>query len=302
MRKETSLSKVRQEAEYKTVDFLKDKGYPVTKICEVLNISRSAYYKHKNRIKPEKQKQDELLCSLITEYHSTFDGILGYRRMTMFINKLNHKSFSEGYIHRLMKHLGITARIRRKKVNRKRIKPEYIKENVLARDFTAKAPNEKWLTDVTEFSIPGDNRKLYLSPIMDLYDNSIIEYELSYRNNNYLVFSMLDKATQKHPDAKPIFHSDRGFQYTGHIFRSKVQEAEMTQSMSRVGKCIDNGPMEGFFGTLKTEMFYGKKFKTLEELKTRIVEYIEFYNKERFQKKLGCMAPLEYRNHASICA
>lgn len=222
--------------------------------------------------------------------------------MTIFINKLNHKSFSEGYIHRLMNISGITARIRRKKVNRKKVKPEYTKENILSRDFTAKAPNEKWLTDVTEFSIPGDDKKLYLSPIMDLYDNCIIEYNLSFKNNNHLVFKMFDKATQNYPDAKPIFHSDRGFQYTGNIFKSKIEEAGMIQSMSRVGKCIDNGPMEGFLGTLKTEMFYGKRFKTLEELSDKIVKYIEFYNEKRFQKRLGCMAPLEYRNHASICA
>jgi len=103
------------------------------------------YYKYKNRIKPEKEKQDELLCSLINEYHTTFDGILGYRRMTMFINKLNHKSFSERYIHRLMNVLDITARIRRKKVNRKRIKPEYTKENILSRDFTTNVPNSQFL-------------------------------------------------------------------------------------------------------------------------------------------------------------
>lgn len=282
------------------MDFFKEKGHPVTQTCKVLGISRSGYYKHKNRVKPPKEKQDELICSLINEYHSTFDGILGYRRMTIFINKLNQKSLSEGYIHRLMNVLGITARIRRKKVNRKRIKPEYTKENVLSRDFTTNAPNEKWLTDVTEFSIPEDSRKLYLSPIMDLYDNSIIEYKLSFKNNNQLVFSMFDEAIQKYPNANPLFHSDRGFQYTGNVFKSKIEEAGMTQSMSRVGKCIDNGPMEGFFGTLKVEMYYGKKFKTLEELRGRIVEYIKFYNEKRFQKRLGCMAPLEYRNHASI--
>ena len=94
---------------------------------------------------------------------------------------------------------------------------------------------------------------------MDLYDNSIIEYKLSFKNNNHLVFSMFDKAIQKYPNAKPIFHSDRGFQYTGNVFKSKLEESGMTQSMSRVGKCIDNGPMEGFFGTLKVEMFLWKK-------------------------------------------
>ena len=284
------------------MDFFKDKGYSIVQICKVLDISRSSYYKYKNRSQPEKEKQDELLCSLINEYHLTFDGILGYRRMTMFINRLNHKSFSEGYIHRLMNVLGLTARIIRKKVNRKKIKPEYTKENILSRDFASKLPNEKWLTDVTEFSIPGESKKLYLSPIIDLYDNSIIEYELSFKNNNHLVFSMFEKAIKKYPDARPIFHSDRGFQYTSSIFKNKIEEANMIQSMSRVGRCIDNGPMEGFFGTLKSEMFYGKTFKTLEELKERIVEYIEFYNEKRFQKRLKCMAPIEYRNHASKCA
>lgn len=284
------------------MDFFKDKGYSIVQICKVLDISRSSYYKYKNRSQPEKEKQDELLCSLINEYHLTFDGILGYRRMTMFINRLNHKSFSEGYIHRLMNVLGLTARIRRKKVNRKKIKPEYTKENILSRDFASKLPNEKWLTDVTEFSIPGESKKLYLSPIIDLYDNSIIEYELSFKNNNHLVFSMFEKAIKKYPDARPIFHSDRGFQYTSSIFKNKIEEANMIQSMSRVGRCINNGPMEGFFGTLKSEMFYRKTFKTLEELKERIVEYIEFYNEKRFQKRLKCMAPIEYRNHASKCA
>ena len=197
---------------------------------------------------------------------------------------------------------GITARIRRKKVNRKKIKPEYTKENILSRDFSSNNPNEKWLTDVTEFAISRDNRKLYLSPIMDLYDNSIIQYELSFKNNNNLVFKMFDKAIKKHPNAKPIFHSDRGYQYTGNIFKRKIEDAKMTQSMSRVGKCIDNGPMEGFFGTLKTEMFYEKNFRTLEELRDKIVEHIKFYNEKRFQKRLGCMAPIEYRNHASKCA
>lgn len=271
-------------------------------ICDILGVSRSAYYKHTNRKKPEKEKQDELLCTLINEYHATFDGILGYRRMTMFINKLNHKEFSEGYIYRLMRFLNVEARIRRKKVNRKRIKLEHTKENVLARNFKADYINEKWLTDVTEFSIPGDNRKLYLSPIMDIFDNSIIEYALSYSNNNKLVFKMFDKAMKKYPDAKPIFHSDRGYQYTSNAFKIKLEEAEMIQSMSRVGKCIDNGPMEGFFGILKCEMFYDKKFESLEELRGKIVKHIKFYNEERFQKRLKCMAPLEYRNHALISA
>jgi transposase InsO family protein len=283
------------------VYYYKNKGYTVKMICDVLQIARSSYYKHQNRVKPEKEKRDETICSLIQEYHATYDGILGYRRMTMYINRLNQTKYSEGYIHRLMKFMEIKSRIRRKKVNRKRATPEYTKENILSRDFKAEKPNEKWLTDVTEFSIPTDTRKLYLSPIMDLHSNDIVVYEISLRNDNRLVFKMFDKAIEKYPDAKPIFHSDRGFQYTNRVFKTKLEEAEMTQSMSRVGKCIDNGPMEGFFGILKSEMFYGKKFKSLEELEHAIHEYIKFYNERRYQKKLGCLAPLEFRNQASIC-
>jgi putative transposase len=267
-------------------------------LCNEFGISRSAYYKHEVRIPPQKETQDELLCSLINEYHATFDGILGYRRMTLFINRLNQTTYCEGYIHRLMKQMKITARIRRKKINRKRVKPDYVKENVLARDFTASMPNEKWLTDVTEFSIPCDSRKLFLSPIMDLYDNSIVEYELSFSNNNILVFKMFDRAVLSNPTAKPIFHSDRGFQYTNNTFKSKLDDAGMNQSMSRVGKCIDNGPMEGFFGILKTEMFYGKRFNSMENLIEKIKAYITFYNEKRFQKRLKCLAPIEYRNQA----
>ena len=218
--------------------------------------------------------------------------------MTMFINKLNHKNYSEQYIYRLMKLIGIKARIRRKKVNRKRLEPFYTRENILKREFQAEKPNEKWLTDVTEFKIPGENKRLYLSAILDLYDNSIIEYELSHRNNVEVVFKMFDNAIRKYPNAKPIFHSDRGTQYTSKEFKRKVEDQGMKQSMSRVGKCIDNGPMDGFFGTLKTEMFYGKEFNSLEELKEKIVNYIKFYNNDRFQKKLNCMAPLEYRQLA----
>lgn len=265
-------------------------------ICEVLEVSRSSYYKYKNRIKPDKENQDELVGNLILEYHSTFDGILGYRRMTMFINRLNHFSYSEGYIHRLMKKMKVSARIRRQKVNRSRNVPEHTKDNILQRNFKSNAPNEKWLTDVTEFSITSDSRKLYLSPIMDLYDNSIVAYELSLSNNAQVVFKMFENAMARNPEAKPILHSDRGFQYTSIFYKEKLEESGVTQSMSRVGKCIDNGPMEGFFGSLKTEMFYGKKFSSIDELKNRIKAYIEFYNNNRFQKRLNCSSPIEYRN------
>lgn len=119
-------------------------------------------------------------------------------------------------------------------------------ENKLKRDFNATAPNQKWSTDVTEFKIPGEKKKLYLSAILDLYDRYPVSYVISCRNDNRLVFRTYDKAIASNPDAKPIFHSNRGFQYTSRVFQQKLKEQEIEQSMSRVAHCIDNGPTEGF--------------------------------------------------------
>ena len=131
-------------------------------------------------------------------------------------------------------------------------KPQYIAENLLARQFHADKPNEKWLTDVTEFKwYEGITvHKLYLSAILGLYDRRIVSYALSDHNDNPLVYKTFDKAVRTNPDAHPLFHSDRGVQYTSRAFHHKLQKAGMTQSMSRVAHCIDNGPMEGFWGIL----------------------------------------------------
>ena len=218
--------------------------------------------------------------------------------MTDRINKFNHTNYSYKYIRRIMKILNVKSRIRQKKCNRIKIKPEQTAENILNRDFNALYPNEKWLTDITEFKISGEKTKLYLSAILDLYSKEITAYKISTSNNNKLVFETFDIAMKRFPNAKPIFHSDRGFQYTSKIFKLKLDEAGMVQSMSRVGKCIDNGPMEAFWGTLKSEMFYGIKFDDLETLKAKIEEYIHYYNHDRLQAKLKGMTPIEYRNHS----
>ena len=139
-------------------------------------------------------------------------------------------------------------------------------------------------------------RKLYLSAILDLYDKRIVSYKIGDSNNNQLVFDNFDEAVVLNPDAHPLFHSDRGFQYTSKIFYSKLQEAKMRQSMSRVGRCIDNGPMESFWGMLKSEMYYLHRFTNREELILAIENYIHFYNTGRFQKRLRCMTPMEFHD------
>ncbi len=195
-----------------------------------------------------------------------------------------------------MKSIKLTAIIRRKKKRYIQSTPQITAENILNRNFVANNPNEKWLTDVTEFKLTNGS-KAYLSAILDLCDNSIISYVLGRSNNNKLVFDTLDKAIESNPTATPLFHSDRGFQYTSKTFKYKLNEINAIQSMSRVGRCIDNGPMEAFWGTLKVEMYYLRKFDTFDELKQAIDDYIEFYNKKRLQKKLKGMAPIEYRSH-----
>lgn len=139
--------------------------------------------------------------------------------------------------------------------------------------------------------------KAYLSAILDLSDKSIVSFVIGHSNNNALVFETFDIAHENHPDVKPLFHSDRGYQYTSKSFRKKLNEAGMTQSMSRVSRCIDNGPMEAFWGMLKTEMYYLKKFQTYEELREAVSNYMDYYNNHRYQKRLNCMTPIEYRNY-----
>lgn len=173
--------------------------------------------------------------------------------------------------------------------------PQYLAENVLARNFYAEHPNEKWLTDVTEFKwyCGGEKRKLYLSAILDLCDRRIVAYVIRDRNDNPLVFDTFDLAVAANPDAHPLFHSDRGFQYTNHVFHTKLTNVGMVQSMSRVGKCIDNGPMEGFWGILKRECYYGRKFTDRETLIQTIENYIRYYNTGRLQRRLGVLTPME---------
>lgn len=220
--------------------------------------------------------------------------------MTMYINHFNNTNYSWKYIRRLMRKLNIKSRIRQKRYNYEKVRPEQVGENILNRDFTASYPNKKWLTDVTEFKVIGMKQKIYLCSILDLYDRSIVSYKISFRNDNKLVFETFDEAIAQNPTAKPIFHSDRGFQFTSKVFKLKLDKQGMIQSMSRVGKCIDNGPMEGFWGTIKSEMYYLNKFYSIETLTESIVNYIEFYNNKRLQAKLKCLTPMEYRNQALL--
>jgi transposase InsO family protein len=194
--------------------------------------------------------------------------------------------------------LGIHSVIRKKKKKYKSSTPETIADNKLSRDFCATSPNEKWATDVTEFKVPGVKKKLYLSAIIDLYDRSTVSYVISGRNDNKLIFKTFDKSIASNPDAKHIFHSDRGFQYTSKVFQRKLKEQEMQQSMSRVGHCIDNGPTEGLWGIIKSEMYRMYAVTDESSLRFAIKDYLRFYNEERPQERYGCKTPSEVRAEA----
>jgi putative transposase len=229
--------------------------------------------------------------------HEKVDETFGYRQMTLHMNRKFKEKINHKRIYRLMKISNLRCVIRVKKKQYRRSIPQHVAENVLNREFTAEKPNEKWVTDVTELKY--GTKKAYLSAIRDLYDGSIVSYVLGHSNNNNLVFKTLDQATTLLNGDHPLIHSDRGYQYTSKGFKRKIDAAKMKQSMSRVGRCIDNGPMESFWGTLKCEKYYRRKYKTFEELTFAINEYIHFYNHDRFQKRLNGLSPMEYRAKAA---
>ena len=194
-----------------------------------------------------------------------------------------------------MKLLGVKSIIRKKRDKYESTTPEISAENVLSRDFNATKPNEKWTTDVTEFKVAGTKQKLYLSAILDLYDRSVVSYVISTRNDNNLVFRTYEEAIKSNPGATPLFHSDRGFQYTSKVFQAKLNEAGIKQSMSRVGRCIDNGPMESFQGIMKDEMRILYKYKTIEEFCDALQAYLQFYVNIRPQKRFNGKTPAQVR-------
>lgn len=293
------LGKQRNENKYLTIKyFYETKIWSINWMCKVLHISRASYYKWLHREVPGQELENIELATLIKEYDERFNHILGYRRMTSWINHFNQTNYSKKRVHRIMQKLGIHSVIRKKKNKYISVKPETIAQNILQRDFYATEPNQKWVTDITEFKVPGEKKKIYLSAILDLYDRYPVAYVLSSRNDNKLVFKTFDKAIKDNPLSKPIFHSDRGFQYTSTVFQRKLKEQEMKQSMSRVGHCIDNGPIEGFWGIIKSEMYQMYEITDEESLRYAINDYMRFYSEERLQERFHCKTSLEVRTEA----
>lgn len=230
---------------------------------------------------------------MIKQIYHKHKGRFGYRRITLMMKEkgivINHKT-----VLRLMKILGLKSIIRVKKYRSYRGEEGKTAPNILQRNFKADQPNKKWATDVTEFNVSGN--KLYLSPIIDLFNGEIISYNLSERPIFAQITDMLKKVFKRVKNTENIIlHSDQGWQYQMKTYQNILKEKGIVQSMSRKGNCLDNAVIENFFGTLKSEMFYTKKFTSITELKKEIKEYINYYNNDRIRLNLKGKSPVQYR-------
>ena len=262
------------------------------------DMPRSTYYYYlKQTKKPDKYKA---IKEQITAIYHENQGRYGYRRITMELRNrgylINHKT-----VQRLMKELGIKCMVRMKKYRSYKGEIGKIAPNLIARDFHASAPNQKWTTDITEFSLFGE--KIYLSPILDMYNGEIISYNISSRPVLGQVMDMLDKAFAKIPDnTNLIFHSDQGWQYQHKQYQKCLVDKGIRQSMSRKGNCLDNSVMENFFGLLKSELLYLREFASIDEFIIELEKYIDYYNNKRIKAKLKGLSPVQYRIQSLLVA
>jgi putative transposase len=265
--------------------------YRLAGLLQVSGLARSTFYYQQKLLQSSDKYAD--LKVRIRDLFERHKGRYGYRRITAAIRRsgdlVNHKT-----VRRLMVQLQLRCRVRVKKYRSYKGQLGHVAPNELARQFNASRPNEKWVTDVTEFNVAG--RKLYLSPVLDLFNGEIVSYEMSVRPLFGMVGAMLKKAFSRlKAGDRPMLHSDQGWQYRMPEYRRLLDASATRQSMSRKGNCLDNAAMESFFGTLKSELYYLEKFRSVEELQTGIDSYIQYYNHDRIKLKLNGLSPVEYR-------
>ena len=257
---------------------------------------KSVYYYWRaasSKVDPYQETKEQ-----ITQIFNTHRGRYGYRRVRLELRNehqyLNHKT-----VQKLMGQLGLKSTVRPKRYQSYKGAIGKAAPNLLERNFMASKPNQKWVTDVTEFNIKGE--RVYLSPILDLYNQEIISYEIADRPQMSSVMQMLQGAfKQLGPKDKPMLHSDQGWQYQMGVYQQALYKQGITQSMSRKGNCLDNAVMENWFGIMKTEFFYQKKFETVQSFKRELKEYIHYYNHDRIKQKLKGLSPVDYRTQSLV--
>lgn len=257
---------------------------------------RSVYYYWRAASSKADPNQDAK--ERITQIFNTHQGRYGYRRVHLELRNqhqyLNHKT-----VQRLMGQLGLKSTVRPKRYQSYQGSVGKAAPNLLERNFGADKPNQKWVTDVTEFNIKGE--RVYLSPILDLYNQEIVSYEIADRPQISSVMQMLGGAFKRlKQEDQPLLHSDQGWQYQMGLYQQALKKHGITQSMSRKGNCLDNAVMENWFGMMKTEFFYQKKFETIESFKTELKEYIHYYNHDRIKQKLKGLSPVNYRTQSLV--
>ena len=276
--------------------------YTLSELLEALGLPRSSYFYHRPRLQVADQYVE--VRRTITDIFERNHRCYGYRRLQASLSR-QHVSISEKVVRRLMKQerlIVATPRRRRYGSYLGEISPA--PENIINRDFQAAAPNKKWLTDITEFQIPAG--KVYLSPMIDCFDGLVISWSIGTRPDAELVNTMLDAAIEKAAgsNGRPVVHSDRGAHYRWPGWLSRIGDAKLIRSMSRKGCSPDNAACEGFFGRLKTELFYGRNWQsiTTEQFIHTLDSYIRWYNEKRIKISLGSRSPLEYRESLGIAA
>jgi putative transposase len=267
--------------------------YDLAVLLSCLKMARSSFYYYAKQCGIA-DKYLETKVAIQNLYHK-HKGRLGYRRITLLLRQhgqtINHKT-----VLRLMQMLKLKSLIRVKKYRSYKGEQGTIAPNVLNRSFKAQQPNQKWATDITEFNVSG--KKLYLSPLIDLYNQEIVSYEISESPSFKSVMTMLYKAFKKVNNPQSLLlHSDQGWHYQMKQYQYALKKKGITQSMSRKGNCLDNAVIENFFGIIKSELFYLKKYSSIDELKKEIKEYITYYNNERIKLNLNGMSPTKYRAH-----
>lgn len=265
--------------------------HPIPGLLKVAQLPRSTFYYQQNLLQQgDKYREVKQTIKDVYERHK---GRYGYRRITSAVRQMG-KQINHKTVQRLMGALGLKSLVRPKKYHSFKGEVGEVAPNELQRQFKAKGANQKWVTDVTEFNVAGE--KLYLSPVMDLYNGEIVAFEMNQRPVFELVSSMLKKALAKlAPEDKPMLHSDQGWQYRMPAYQRQLRERQLVQSMSRKGNCHDNAAMESFFGVLKTEFFYLNKFDSVDALRDGLAEYIHYYNHDRIKLKLKGLSPVQYR-------
>ena len=270
----------------------------MTVLLSVAQIPRATYYYHtKRQAEPDKYNKVKEEIAVIYDENK---GRYGYRRITTELHNrgytINHKT-----VQRLMKEIGLVCRVRIKKYRSYKGEVGKIAPNLLERNFEAEKPNQKWVTDVTEFSLFG--QKIYLSPILDLCSSDIVSYTISDRPVLSMVTSMLDKAFANIPDNKNlILHSDQGWQYQHKQYQRMLKNKGVRQSMSRKGNCLDNAVIENFFGLLKSELLYLQEFESVEHFIAELNDYLDYYNNRRIKAKLKGLPPVLHRQQALLVA